>query len=219
MSTPNIQWGESGVTISGTTINSGTLTVSGDLTAQSNIIVGSSSDPTIELNSDGSSTFTGKMTINNNNNDSETAIFVVGSSSNEASITNKGNASFNNSVSAQTIHALSSLRLINTTVNSITTSATESPNTTSNTSIPTVGYLTKAISANGTTFTKPFQITSTTGDEESNPTYSYQIVMWFKINENTENNAKYFGKKYSYTSDGVFSETAVTGTGTYPWTN
>lgn len=278
MSTPNIEWGTNGVTINGTTINSGSLTVSGDLTAQSNInvgsttlnssgiTIGSSSDPTFELkntgditatsiiigengttlsangngtiagnldvtgyininsekiklNSDGTSSFTGKMTITNNN-DSETGIFVVGSSSNEASITNKGNASFNNSVSAQTIHAMSSLRLINTSVNSITTGSSALPES-PDTSIPTVGYLSKVVDSQSAT--EPIEIVDTTDyepDEGSLTLYTYEIRMWIK-NAETPKQSSYFGKQYTFNiTNSKLSENPIYVTGQqYPWTN
>ena len=239
------------ITMGNTTFNkSGTgQQIDGQITALDGINIGSAESPQIQLNSNGSSTFTGtmtiknnlfidnpddgnspvasidingnasftSMTINNNNNDSETEIFVVGTSPNSASITNKGNGTFNNSVSAQSINAMTSLKLKNTTVNSITTGTSVLPDS-PDTSIPTVGYLSKVV--NSQSSTEPVEITSTTGTAP-NPTYSYQIVMWIK-NADTSANSNYFGKKYSYTYDDsqqkyVFSETAVTGTGTYPW--
>lgn len=229
--------------------NSGTGEIASNLDVAGYINI---NNEKIKLNSDGSSTFTGKMIIKNgleidnpdpnspvasidingnavfasvtiplitlNNNSEETNCLVVGTPPNSASITNKGNGTFV-SASANSINAMKSLTLKSTTVNSITTGSSVSPPASPDTSIPTVGYLSKVV--NSQSSTEPVQITSTTGEEEPNPTYSYQIVMWIK-NADTLANSKYFGKKYIYTYDDsqskyVFSETAITGTGQYPW--
>lgn len=168
----------------------------------------------IILNANGSSTFTGQMIINNSleTQSIETQSIVINNPTDGlaalASINTTGDGSFASVTTP-------SITLNGTPVNSITT--TSSVSASPDTSIPTVSYLSKVV--NSQSSTEPIKITFSNGEGE-NPTYSYRIVMW---NQNDPPaNSRYFGKEYSYTYDAnqqkyVFSETAVTGTGTYPW--
>lgn len=208
----NVTIGSSAITLR----TDGSANFKGQLDARTLAISDGVNSPNVWIyGSDGNSSFSGKGTFSGG--------IEIGNS-NQASITNLGEGTFA-SVSAPSITASTSLMLKNTTVNSITTSTSSLPDS-PDTSIPTIGYLTKAIGKS--TFIEPFQIIDTSSKEPANPTnptnptYSYEIRMWIKDADAPDTDSKYFGKKYSYTYDSgqskyVFSESAVTGTGDYPW--
>ena len=150
----------------------------------------------------------GQVSVNNE--------FEVGGR--KAIIDSSGNATF------PSLTASDRLTLHGTALTNVITSTTVPADTTSDTSIPTIGYVTKAIEGISKSVSEPIQITSTIGEEQPKPTYSFQIVMWIKNAENPSN-SKYFGKQYIYKydnskSDYVFSEKfSSIGSGKYPWAN
>lgn len=210
MSQPQIKWGQDNIQIDSVLKANGALTVEGAATFSNGIdvtngaiingrvIFKSTPDFNGGLNCQGINAFNRSLFQGGVN-------FTKGASI-LASISEEGNGTFK-SVSTP------SLSLNSSSLTSVTTSSTSDPPTTSDESIPTVGYLTKAMTTAITT--EPMQViaTSTTSP------YTFEIRMWMK-NADVPSQSSYFGKQYTYDAEGNVTEKTVSASNQqYPWSN